>query len=394
MRPRRAVYNIAFWLTVVALIPALPIRWLRKVVGGPTASLWTGTPILTVATNCRSERLLGVNAKSLALHTFYITDEFDYNLSRFTSKRLVGAFVPLFAFYWACIRMDRLHFFCDRGIFAPRSLATFDFRELYVYRLLGIEVFLWTYGADVRNQATARAMGDPNPCTDCDSPGKYCICDPVKAASNLDKLSANSKAIFAGMGEMFGYTPGSIDDLFFWPLDLDAQNGEKYKPHFPDSCLEKPLRIVHASNHRMFKGTRFLIDAVEELIAEGEQIELVLVEKKSNKEALEIYRSADVIFDQCIMGNYGYFALEGLALGKPVMCFVRHPETYLLAPEECPIIRINVSTLKEDLRETIRNRTELYALGKRGRGYIERYFTLEAFSERLRSAYIKLGVKP
>jgi len=191
---------------------------------------------------------------------------------------------------------------------------------------------------------------------------------------------------------MFGYTPGSIDNTFFWPVDLNAEGGKRYRPVYPQPAPNSSLRIVHAPNHRMFKGTRFLVAAVDELRAEGINIELVLVEKLPNQQAIEIYRSADVIFDQCIMGNYGYFALEGMAVGKPVMCFIRKPAEYLLHPESCPIINTHISTLKEDLRRLADNREQLTELGIQGRQYIERYFTPVAFAERLKRVYNELGL--
>ena len=379
------------WAACVVALALWPLRLARRVLARRVSSLWTGTPIITMATNCRAERMLGVNARSLVFRTYYVTDAFDYDLSRWSAIPVLGRLAPLAVFLWACVFCDRIHAYCDRGILPSRGRFTFDFRELRVYRLLGIEVFLWAYGADVRNRETARAMGDPNPCTDCDAPGTYCICDPATAASNMRTLSGLSRAIFAGMGEMFGYTPGSIDDLHYWPVDLEAEGGEKYRPVYPAPAGQGPLRIVHASNHRMFKGTRFLVQAVEELRGEGEPVELVLVERVPNVKALELYRSADVIFDQCLMGNFGYFALEGMALGKPVMCFVRHPERYLLQPEECPILNTHVSTLKNDIRALLLRRAELPAIGRRGRAYVEKHFTLRAFSQRLGAAYRRLG---
>jgi len=194
------------------------------------------------------------------------------------------------------------------------------------------------------------------------------------------------------MGDMIEYTPGSRNDLFFWPVDLNGENAHKYEPAYPKEDGEKPLRIVHASNHRTFKGTHFLIEAVENLKAEGVSIKLILVEKVPNEEALDIYRSADIVFDQCLIGFHGYFALEGMAMGKPVMCFIRKHQRYLLHPEECPIINTHVNTLKEDIRYFVDNRKELTDIGIKSRQYIEKYFTLETFAERLKKAYKELGV--
>lgn len=397
MIPRRvisATFDLTVWLACALALLLLPLRFGRKLLSKKVRSLWTGTPIINMSINCRAERLLGADARSLVFFTYYITDAFDYNLSRFTAIPVLGQFVPISVFLWACVGIDRLHCYCDRGILPSRRFLTFDFRELEVYRLLGIEVFLWTYGADVRNQATSRAAGLPNTCVDCDAPGRYCICDENRAAKNLARLSLLSRAIFSGMGDMFGYAQGSVDNLFYWPLDLHARGGERYRPVYPTPAVGRPLRIVHAPNHRMFKGTRFLVHAVDSLRREGEDIELLLVEGMPNEQALELYRTADVIFDQCIMGNYGFFAIESMALGKPVMCFIRHPSRYLLQPDECPIINTHIDTLKDDLRRVVRERHLLPEVGRRGRRYVERHFSMEAFAVRLGQTYRDLGVAP
>ena len=138
--------------------------------------------------------------------------------------------------------------------------------------------------------------------------------------------------------------------------------------------------------------TRHLERAVSELQAEGLPVELVLVEKVPNLRALELYRSADIIFDQCLIGFHGYFALEGMALGKPVMCYIRKPAEYLLHPQECPIINTSVATLKEDLRRLVDDRRSLHALGRSGRTYVEKHFSVAAFSTRLAAAYRELGI--
>lgn len=391
---RFAVLSVLETVSLLLVLALVPVRAARKIfLRKDFLSLWTGTPIITMAFNALSERLLGYRSKSLVTHTYYITDAFDYDLSALGSIRLLRPLVPFGVFVWACLFVDRLHFYCDRGILPPRRAFTFNFLELYVYRALGIQVFLWTYGADVRSRDITLMLGKPNCCTDCTLVGIACICDEQARAAKIKKLREFSVAIFS-MGDMIEYTPGSRNDLFFWPVDLGARNGDKYRPVFPRFDEPRSLRIVHASNHRMFKGTRFLEKAVEELRSEGVPVELVLVEKIPNEQALEIYRSADIIFDQCLIGFHGYFALEGMALGKPVMCFIRKPAEYLLHPEECPIINTHVSTLKEDIRRLVEKRDELAEIGMRGQKYIKKYFTKEAFSKRLGQAYKELGVVP
>jgi glycosyltransferase involved in cell wall biosynthesis len=142
----------------------------------------------------------------------------------------------------------------------------------------------------------------------------------------------------------------------------------------------------------MFKGTHYLIEAVERLKSDGVLIELILVENTPNDEALHIYRSADIVFDQCLIGFHGYFAIEAMAMGKPVMCFIRKPDEYLLNPKECPIINTHINTVKDDIRYFAEHREYLTDIGIKGRKYVEKYFTIGAFAERLGKAYVDIGV--
>jgi hypothetical protein len=375
-------------MTALALVFVVPFRWLRK---GATRSVWTGAPIITVAINARAEALLGVDARSLVTRTFFITGAFDYNLSRWSEVPLLGRLVPYAAFLWLCATADRVHAYCDGGVLPSVRRSTFNAFELRAYGALGIDLFLWTYGADVRSRAATMALGDPNCCTDCTLIGQACICNEQERRANVARLARHARAIFS-MGDMIEYTPSSRNNLFFWPVDLDADDGRRYAPKFPEPRSGEPVRIVHAPNHRMFKGTRFLEEAVAMLRSEGVNVELVLVERVPNAQALEIYRTADIVFDQCLVGFHGYFALESLALGKPVMCFIRKPREYLLAPDECPIINVHSSTLREDIRRLVSEPEQLTEIGRRGRTYIEKHYSLSIFAERLRDAYRDLGV--
>lgn len=379
-------------LSIIALVLLLPLRLFRQSRNSrPILSLWTGAPIVNMAINARAERLLGSDSRSLVTHTYYITKAFDYDLSRLRAVPILGYLVPFVVFVWACLSVDRLHFYCDRGILPSAKRYTPNFLELRIYRLLGIDVFLWTYGADVRSRKTTQSLGEPNCCTDCTQVGFACVCDEKQRLANMQRLQPLSRAIFA-MGDMIEYTPGSRNDLFFWPLDLGADEGKRYRPSAPTFDSRRIINIVHAPNHRMFKGTRFLEAAVRELKSEGFPVELTMVEKVPNARALELYRSADIIFDQCVVGFHGYFAIEGMALGKPVMCFIRKPAEYLLHPEECPIINTSLATLKNDLVRLINNPARLTELGNQGRQYVERHFTIEAFSRRLARAYLDLEI--
>lgn len=191
---------------------------------------------------------------------------------------------------------------------------------------------------------------------------------------------------------MIEYTSGSLNNLFYWPINLSKDRGLHYLPAYPTFDAGKTLRIVHSSNHRELKGTVYLQNAIDSLRSKKVDIELVVVENMPNSMALEIYRTADIIFDQCLIGFYGYFALEAMALGKPVMSFIRKPNEYLLHPKECPILNTHITTIENDLRSLVMKRDKLAEIGRLGRNYVEKYYSIEAFASRLGNTYRELGI--
>jgi len=359
----------------------------------PFRSLWAGTPILTLPILAKGERLLGVDSSTLVYQTYFLSDAFDYNFSRWYASLIFRITLPYFVFLWACWKFQRFHFFCDTGLLPQFGARRFNPYELKAYHLLRKQAFFYTYGADVRTRLRTQTLGEFHCCLECPDPEKACICSEGSGEANISAIVRHATALFS-MGDMIEYTPGSRNDLFFWPVDLEADGGEKYTPRYPSVLSDSPIRIVHAANHRHFKGTRYLIDVVKRLRTEGLQFELELVERVPNREALELYRTADIIFDQCLIGFHGYFAIEAMALGKPVMAYIRKPEQYLLHYEKCPIINCRPDQIGSVLRELANDREKLYELGVRGRRYVERYFSVGAFAQRLGRAYVELGVNP
>ena len=343
-----------------------------------------------MAVNCRAERLLGVRSLSVVTHTYFVTQAFDVDVSRINSYRFFRYVSSWVLLAWVLLFAKRVHTYCDGGLLASTEPFCFNPRELLLYRLARLQHVAWTYGADVRTQAVTIRLGEPNCCTDCDAPGKHCICSSQRAEVNVARIQ-KSASIMASMGDMNEYLPLARHDLFFWPLEIQPSTGDKCSINRVRDT--KKLRVVHAANHRQFKGTRHLIDAIETLQNQGYAIELVLVERVSNVDAVEIYRSADIVFDQCLIGFHGYFALEAMALGKPVMTFIRKSQ-YLIDPENCPLINVQPTSIMASLKVFLSDRDQLVDIGNKSRQYIERNYSLKAFANRLSSAYASVGIKP
>lgn len=385
---RHAARYAAIVFALAAFAPiAIGTGLLRRRRRKTTRALWVVHPIPTVPAKAEAERSLGAEVETWAFDRGRLEHRFDRLLA--DDRRRLGPVAPFLAFVRACGSFDRLHFYCDRGLlptFVPRQ---FNPLELSIYRLLRKQVFFWAYGADVRTRPATRALGEPNACTLCPEPGRFCICDQDTGTRNQQRIASAATAVFS-IGDMKAYTPTSVNDLFYWPLALDEA---RYMPAFPDATATGPLRVAHAPNHRHFKGTDHLIAAVDALRARGVAVELDLIEGLTNDEALARYRACDVVFDQCLIGFHGFFALEAMALGKPVLCFLRDPQADLLAPLECPIINITPDTIAQALESLAADRSRLATLGRRGREYTERYYSVSAFAARYRHALDRLGVK-
>src|SRR5262249_3040550 len=261
-----------------------------------------------------------------------------------------------------------------------------DPQEARRLRRAGKRLYTYTYGADVRTRTATLALGLPNFCIDCPEPGRFCICDDAAGRQNVDAIARHATAMLA-MGDMLAYVP-SARELHFWPVDLDRLIAVPPSP--PDG---RPLRVFHAPNHPHFKGTRHLEAAVHRLRNEGHSLELIYVSGVPNVEVLRQMATCDVVAEQFIGGFHGYTALEAMACGKPVISYVRDPRQ-LAGAEECPIINANPDSLQDVLRDCILGRYDLADLGRRGRRYVEKYFSIDAVAIRLGRLYAATAELP
>ena len=155
----------------------------------------------------------------------------------------------------------------------------------------------------------------------------------------------------------------------------------------PPSDRERPL-IVHAPSSRRRKGSEHVVAAVEGLDAD-----LELVEGLRHDEAFERYKAADIVVDQLNAGWYGLFAIEAMALGKPVVTFL-HEEALRRSEEafgtRVPIVSATAETLREQLRPLVADAARRRELGAASRAYVERVHDLEQVTDRLLDLYARL----
>jgi glycosyltransferase involved in cell wall biosynthesis len=156
----------------------------------------------------------------------------------------------------------------------------------------------------------------------------------------------------------------------------------------PPTGRDRPL-VVHAPSSRARKGTEHIVAACAEL-----NVDLEIVEGLDHREAFERYRRADVIVDQLNAGWYGVFAIEAMALGKPVVTFL-HDEAVQRTEQafgtKVPIVNATKETLVAALRPVAESPEERRRVGAASRAYVEQVHDLERVADRLLALYASLG---
>ncbi len=174
-----------------------------------------------------------------------------------------------------------------------------------------------------------------------------------------------------------------VPDAEVVPPGLDLRDYTPIPPH----DRERPV-VVHAPSSRRRKGTEHVIAACA-----GLPVDLEIVEGLHHDEARRRYENADIVVDQLNAGWYGLFAIEAMALGKPVVTFL-HDEAVARTEEafgtKVPIVGATAETLRERLRPLVEDAATRKRIGAESRAYVERIHDVERIADRLLDIYARL----
>jgi glycosyltransferase involved in cell wall biosynthesis len=317
----------------------------RRSAGEPTALRVTHCPVNVAGVpwaNVQALRRKGVDARLVVFERGLLHPEADWSLDRtggLTRRQLTQwrAFARLLP------RTDVFHFYFGLTL-VPKSL---QFPLLRLARRRSVFHFL---GSDIR--------GKP----------------PEELA-----YGRRAGAQIVGSYDAVRWVPEA--EVVPPGIDLGA-----YRP-VPPSKGERPL-VVHAPSSRRRKGTEHVVAACREL-----DVELDVVEGLPHDEARRRYERADVVVDQLNAGWYGLFAIEAMALGKPVVTFL-HDEAVRRTEDafgvRVPIVSATKETLAERLRPLVESTEERRRLGAEGRAYVERVHDADCVADRLLDIYARL----
>jgi glycosyltransferase involved in cell wall biosynthesis len=388
---RRAVslgLEMAFFIPI--LLAALIARLIPKSVDvglGPE-------PMVSYVYHKRALERQGFSAQTFVREVYFITDAFDVR----ADLLLPGPLSALAKYYLFILAVSRYRCLYTSFKGGPLGVCALLWRiEPFLYRVAGVKTVILPYGSDVQvltrspNLLYKHAVG-------VDYPGQRFMRRSI--ASKVDLWTRQADHIVGGCEW--------VDYMYHWDtlmLNHFSIDTELWKPA-PETERQRPrdptqrLVILHAPNHRALKGSAYFEQAVKELKEEGFEVELKVVEKVPNNEMRALMRSADVVADQLVIGWYAMFAMEAMALGKPVLCYLREDlkrfyiDAGLISPEEIPIVECSPTKVKEVIKGLVMDREALDEIGKRSRAFIEKHHSLESVGTIFTAINRSIGLKP
>ncbi|KKW01478.1 MAG: hypothetical protein UY52_C0009G0035 [Parcubacteria group bacterium GW2011_GWC2_49_9] len=148
--------------------------------------------------------------------------------------------------------------------------------------------------------------------------------------------------------------------------------------------------ILHAPTNQGIKGTKYIVNTIKHLKAQGLKIELLLPDQISHEALLALIQEADIVIDQILMGWYGGFAVEVMARGKPVIAYLK--TSYRQAVDfgnTIPIINASVRTLGDVLTHFYYHQDELHELSEPGREFVKKIHAPEVIAAQYAKLYEK-----
>lgn len=360
---------------VFAFIAGFIIRMVRRMLRRPPR-IWRGiTGQASAPTHVAADRRAGFPSRSVVRHVrvrnYALVAESDFDV---VYEAVAG-------------RRDESHWLClaDLLLHADIWFAHFDshlFRSdqtrmneavLLLARLAGIRLIAVPHGSDVVYRTRFRTRYDWVGRAQLDYPQWDLVAQREIVRNRIDLFCRYADLVMPGDSTLARIIPRA--DLRFQTVVMDC---DALVPS-PPQPRDVP-RIIHAPNHRHVKGTDYLIQAVETLRARGIDSELVLIERVPRAQALGMYADADIIADQFVIGAYGIFACEGLALGKPVMTYLSEEQLGDPAFNQ-PLVNTTPENIVSVLAPLILIPELRDRLGRAGRESIVRYQSIEPMAD-------------
>ena len=124
------------------------------------------------------------------------------------------------------------------------------------------------------------------------------------------------------------------------------------------------------------KGSRYIVEAVDRLVKEGYPVEFLYYDRVPASQFRFIQAQASIVVEELIRGDWGSTAVESVALGKPVITYVRkvwEEFYYRCFPETKPLpfIVADKNSIYEALKKVITDEGFRLSTSKHSRSWAE-----------------------
>ena len=189
----------------------------------------------------------------------------------------------------------------------------------------------------------------------------------------IDKMMLHCQHAFALNPDLLHFLPE--DKASFLPYTIP--NFDAIQPKLNVFFEHDKITIIHAPTQRVAKGSAYVIEAVEALQEKfPNKISFKLVENMPYEEALAIYKTADLVIDQLLIGWYGGLAVEVMKMGIPVAAYINLDDLKFLPPgfaDDIPVLHITKDTIFQVLEGMVNHREMLIEYGQRAKAFVERW---------------------
>jgi hypothetical protein len=327
----------------------------------------------------RADRAAGAESDLVVNYGTWIGYPSDRSLSEYGRKNLRSAVRRAAFSLSAPFRYDVLHYYFGRSFMlwddwgrvlgksaVGDAVALADVR---LAKALGKHCFMTLQGCDVRIAGDSNRLNAWTPCAEgrCNAYAQCLAAIDANRRKMISTLLPLMDGVFYLNPELGRWVP---QGTFLPYANVDIHGIVPAPP-----ADGRRLRIVHAPSDPAIKGTASIVAALEALSARFD-FELVLVKGKPHSEAMEIYRSADLAIDQLFAGWYGGFAVELMAMGKPVAAYIREEDRDFVPARmwaDLPILKIRPDHLEQDLAAILERARDLIETGARSRAFVERW---------------------
>lgn len=337
-----------------------------------------------------SDKLIAESFSKFVLDPAHYKTSYTYTCPINKTHPLRMYIYCLWFFIFSLFRYDIFHFIAGETILT-RKLRRF---ELFTYKLFGKRVVMQFVGSDIRSEQFiywkdkniyAFLSGDDT--FERNLPWqKKLIADAEKYAD----------AVLVSTPDLKRYVKNSV----YFPALIDL---EKFileaKPETPTfKSKDSEIVILHSPSNTAIKGTLHIHEVLKKMQGTSPyKIKLLLPAEQifgttkkyavTRYDLFKLYKEADIIIDQVIIGWYGLQSIEALLMGKEVISYVEKDLESNLFPN-CPIELASINTLEATILKCI----EKIHSGKTANyrdtlDWVKKYYTLENNNKVLLSAW-------